>query len=152
MKTKSEIKSAVLLSLLIAPLAAFAQTSETVYRIPPVQSDSRSYEDAYVAAHRDIGLMKVRSPNPNSGNYAGLNVELKFTIDERGMPRNIGVIGGTPDLGLNQLARNALLDWRFEPGAAPREATVNMKFVSERTGEPMTQVTLNSGGQSYVLR
>jgi len=153
MKTKSEIKSAVLLSLLIAPLAAFAQTSDTVYRIPPVESvQKRMYEDAYVAAHRDVGLLSVRSLNANSGSYAGQHIELKFTIDERGVPHNIGVIGGTPDMGLAVMASNALRDWRFEPGSAPREGTVMMKFVTDRSSEPIAQLTLNSGGQSYALR
>jgi len=148
----TKIKSAVLLSLLVAPLAAFAQGADTVYRLPSVNTDTRSYEDAYVAAHRDVGLVSVKSPNPNGGNFAGLNVEMKFTIDERGIPQHIGIISGSPDLGLAQLASNALRGWRFEPGSAPREATVIMKFVSDRSNEPIAQLTLNSGGQSYVLR
>lgn len=100
---KAVNKLAVLISLgALLPFAVSAKTPE------------QAYLDASLKAPGVPVPVAVVSPSDIDTKYSGAKVELAFTVDAMGTPRDFSVVS-SPDDALAKAVTDAVSKWRFTP-------------------------------------
>jgi TonB family protein len=117
---KAVTKLVVLISLVLAPLAVSAKTPEQDY-----------LKTSLKGAGVPVPVAVVTPSNVDSG-YIGTQVQLKFTVDSKGMPTEMSVVS-SPDAMIARVIMDAVSKWRFTPAqknglAVPTKVVLPVKI------------------------
>ncbi|MCR6654881.1 MAG: energy transducer TonB [Opitutus sp.] len=120
---KAAHKLAVLAGLsALLSLSASAKTTEEAYLETVVKNDNVPVP------------VSVVSPRSVSPSYAGTKVEVAFTVDEKGTPKEFSVVSA-PDALIASVIMDAVKKWRFNPAKVDGAAVAKKVVLPVRITE-----------------